>query len=65
VYLLAQVDLYEDQFMDKEESTAVDKAVLRGQRQIANDILGLPNLLNTYKLMEENNPLNKSKKEIE
>lgn len=63
-YLLAQVDLYEDIFMDNEKFTEVDKALLRGQRQIANDVLGLPHLLNTYKLMVDNNPINKQK-EIE
>lgn len=48
-YLLATADRIRDDFMEKETSTDIDKAYLRGQLQVINDIVGLVAFMNSFK----------------
>lgn len=49
-YLLAQADQYKDDFFDKQDATPEDKAYLRGQLQVYDDIIGLVAFMNAFRV---------------
>lgn len=51
-YLLAMGDRYKDEFFDKQEATDIDKAYLRGQLSIIDDIVGLVAFIKSFKVFE-------------
>ena len=53
-YLLAQADLYKDEFFNKQDATSEDKAYLRGQLQVFDDIIGLVAFMNAFKVLQIN-----------
>lgn len=52
-YLLAQADRYKDDFFEKQEATEIDKAYLRGQLQIIDDLIGLPAFIKAFREMKK------------
>jgi hypothetical protein len=53
-YLLAQADLYKDEFFEKQDATSEDKAYLRGQLQVFDDIIGLVAFMDAFKVLQIN-----------
>lgn len=51
-YLLAMGDRYKDEFFDKQEAIDIDKAYLRGQLSIIDDIVGLVAFIKSFKVFE-------------
>jgi hypothetical protein len=51
-YLLASSDRIKDDFFEKADTTEVDKAYLRGQLQVYDDIVGLVNFMNAFKVVK-------------
>jgi hypothetical protein len=46
---LAQADRYKDDYFEKPETTEVDKAFLRGQLHVIDDVVGLVSFMKMFK----------------
>jgi hypothetical protein len=53
-YLLAQADLMKDNFFESSTNSEVEKAYLRGQLQVFDDIIGLVSFMNAFKVLQQN-----------
>jgi len=51
-YLLAQADLMKDIYFESETATEKEKAFLRGQLQVFDDIIGLVSFMNAFKVAQ-------------
>jgi hypothetical protein len=51
-YLLAQADLMKDIYFESETATEKEKAYLRGQLQVFDDIIGLVSFMNAFKVKQ-------------
>lgn len=50
-YLLALADRNKDDFFEKQDATEIDKAYLRGQLQVIDDIAGLAHFIKAFKTL--------------
>lgn len=52
-YLLASADRYKDDFFEKENTIETDKRYLQGQLNVIDDIVGLVNFMDSFKVIEK------------